>query len=65
MLPLPIPKLPVIPKEPEMSISTLDSPDMASVILWRCSALITLPLCIPDVLIVAIYCDFYLPRIVL
>ena len=33
MLPLPIPKLPVIPKEPEMSISTLDSPDMASVIL--------------------------------
>ena len=57
-------KLPVILTDPDITIPVAVLPFKASIMSRTCSALITLPLCIPDVLIVAIYCDFYLPRII-
>ena len=56
MLPLWRDKLPVIPTEPVMYISLFAIPERASIIRDKFSARITLPLCMPDVLIVlAIY----------
>ena len=51
-LPLFNDKLPVIPTEPVTYISLFAVPDKESIILKACSALMTLPLAIPDVLIV-------------
>ena len=55
ILPLRIPKLPVISTDPDTIISFLSVPSSASIILRTCSARIILPLAIPEVLIVAIY----------